>query len=201
MSEMFSEKYKYVARRTSALRGKLLDIGARDCILKKYLQSPALQYFSADLGAGHDYQIDLEKPLAPGDGEFDVVAALDVLEHLENPHQALRELLRITKTKLFISLPNMACLSFRLRFLREGKLSDKYALLPRRQGDRHRWLTVYDQARAFINDISTEMNCAVLQYDINEDPGNYGKFRFLVPYTLLPPDLKVYTMVFEITKP
>jgi SAM-dependent methyltransferase len=201
MSEMFFEKYEYVARRTSALNGKLLDIGARDCILEKYLQSPALQYVSADILPGHDYQIDLEKPLELGDGEFDVVVVLDVLEHLENPHQALSELLRITKTKLFISLPNMACLSFRLKFFREGKLSDKYALLPIHQGDRHRWLTVYDQARTFISDISSGMNCTVIQYDINEDPGNYGKFRFLIPYFLLTPNARVYTMVFEITKP
>jgi len=201
MSEMFLEKYKYVARRTSALRGKLLDVGARDCILEKYLESPSLQYVSADIMPGHDHQINLEKPLELGDGDFDIVAALDVLEHLENPHQALRELLRITKTKLFISMPNMACLSFRLKFILEGKLSDKYALLPKHQGDRHRWLTVYDQTRSFINEISTEMNCAVIQYDINEDPGNYGKFRFLIPHFLLTPNARVYTMVFEITKP
>jgi len=148
---VFRDKFKAVAHELRSARGTLLDIGARDRGLSKHLDARRLSYFSADVGAGHDFQVDLERPLDFPDGRFDHVVALDVLEHVEHIHRAFHELARISTTGVVIALPNMATLSRRLRFAATGRLgTDKYDLLTDHQGDRHRWLTTHGQVDAFI---------------------------------------------------
>ncbi|HXV61504.1 MAG TPA: methyltransferase domain-containing protein, partial [Vicinamibacteria bacterium] len=72
-------------------------------------------------------------------GEFDVVLCLDVLEHvalLDQP-KALSEIARITKAggQLFVTVPNLAHLHSRLRFLLRGKLT-RTSAVERHPGDR-----------------------------------------------------------------
>ena len=40
------------------------------------------------------------------DGQFDLVVCCEVLEHLKNPHQGLKELSRISKSYILVSVPN-----------------------------------------------------------------------------------------------
>lgn len=146
-----STKYSIVADCLVGCRGTLLDVGARDRVLAKLLDPEALKYSSADLGSGHDYQLDLESKLDLPSMAFDVVVALDVLEHVENTHQAFHELARLTRRTLVIALPNMATLPRRLSFLFRANLgTDKYSLLESHQGDRHRWLTIYHEINNFV---------------------------------------------------
>lgn len=196
---MFTQasKYQIVANSIADMTGTLVDVGARDRVVRQYIQASKLQYLSSDVVPGHDLCWDLEKSLEVPDNSFEVVVALDVLEHVEMIHDALRELLRIAKEKLFISLPNMTCLSFRLHFFRYGQLSGKYALLPAHQGDRHRWLTSYPQVCAFVQHIAQTARCDVQQYDILY---GYGRWQPLISYLPLPAALRTYTMLFEITK-
>jgi SAM-dependent methyltransferase len=124
--------------------------------LKPLLQNCS-QYFGTDIipppiGDGDIREIlscDLEQPLPFGDGSFDVVVALDVLEHLNNPHGTIRELLRVARKAVLISLPNMYYIQFRLNFLR-GRLSEKYCFHPHPVVDRHRWILSYSEALQFI---------------------------------------------------
>ncbi len=129
---VFRNKFKAVAGALRSARGTLLDVGARDRGLAKHLDARHLSYFSADVGEGHDFQIDLERPLEVPDARFDHLA-------------------RIARVGVVIALPNMATLSRRLRFALTGRLgTDKYDLLTDHQGDRHRWLTTHRQVDAFI---------------------------------------------------
>lgn len=196
---MFTQasKYQIVANRTAEMTGTLVDVGARDTVLCLYIQAGRLQYLSSDVVPGHDLCWDLEKPLEAPSNSFEVVVALDVLEHVEMIHDALRELLRIAKEKLFVSLPNMTCLSFRLHFFRYGQLSGKYVLFPEYQGDRHRWLTSYPQVCAFVQHIARTARCDVQQYDILK---GYSRWQPLISNLPLPAALRTYTMLFEITK-
>jgi hypothetical protein len=148
---VFRNKFKAVAAGLRGATGKLLDVGARDRVLSRYLDLKKLTYFSADLGDGHDFRIDLERPLSFADGEFDYVVALDVLEHVENIHGAFHEFARISKRGVIVALPNVATLRRRVLFVCSGRLgTDKYDLLPQPRADRHRWLTVYSQMNEFI---------------------------------------------------
>ncbi|MCX7681259.1 MAG: class I SAM-dependent methyltransferase [Anaerolineae bacterium] len=189
-------KYQIVGRRVSGLTGTLLDVGARDRVLEKYLP-PGLKYVAADIAPGLDLEWDLEKPIDAPDNAYDIVVALDVLEHVEHIHRAYQELLRITRHKLFVSLPNMTCLSLRLQFFATGHLGGKYDLLPEHQGDRHRWLTGYRQVCAFIGHHARSAGCAVTQYDILT---GYSRLHALISRLPLPAELRTYTLLFEITK-
>lgn len=193
-----TSKYEIVGQRTAKLSGKLVDVGARDRVLQQYLRSDQLKYLSADIVPGHDLCWNLEKPLDYPDNTFEVVVALDVLEHVEYIHCALGELLRVAKLKLFISLPNMTCLSLRWHFVWHGWLSGKYALLPDYQGDRHRWLISYPQACALVKHVAQSARCVVQQYDI---VAGYDRTQALISRLPFPPELRTYTMLFEIIKP
>jgi hypothetical protein len=135
-------RYRIVAGLLGGQMGALLDVGARDCRLQAYLDPARLHYSAADAVAGLDHHLDLERPLALAERSFDHVVALDVLEHLEAFHDGFRRLARLARRTLLISLPNMAAARHRLSFLLRGRLdTGKYDLLPRHQGDRHRWVT------------------------------------------------------------
>ncbi|MEM4204978.1 MAG: methionine biosynthesis protein MetW [Candidatus Methanomethylicaceae archaeon] len=197
-SECFrASEYQIVAERTANMSGTLVDVGARDKVLYQYIQGGGLRYLSSDIVPGHDFCWDLEKPLEVPDNSFEVVVALDVLERVERIHDAFYELIRIAKGKLFVSFPNMTCLSFRLRFFRYGQLSGKHALLPIPQSDRHRWLTSYPQVWEFVQHVAQTARCSVQRYDILQ---GYSRWQHLISYLPLSAALRTYTMLFEITK-
>jgi SAM-dependent methyltransferase len=118
----------------------------------KPLLTGCREYYGTDLiPADGVLQCNLEEPLSFDDNSFDVVTALDVLEHLDNPHDALHELCRVARKSVLISLPNMYYIEFRWRFLRGGGLSGKYQFPPHPVVDRHRWVLSYREALAFVS--------------------------------------------------
>lgn len=117
----------------------------------KPLLTGCREYFGTDLLPGEGVlQCNLEERLPFADSAFDVVAALDVLEHLDDPHAALQELYRVAKKAVMISLPNMHYIEFRLGFLLGRGLSGKYSFPVKPVLDRHRWVLSYSEAVAFI---------------------------------------------------
>jgi hypothetical protein len=145
------DKYTNISQLLQDRQGSVLDVGARDRILQRLLDPQTLTYYSADLDSGHDYCLNLEEKLPLADRSFDYVIALDVLEHVEQIHDAFHELARITRRSLVVALPNMATWPRRWSFLWHANVgTGKYDLLPEPQGDRHRWLSVYPEINAFI---------------------------------------------------
>ena len=136
----------------------LLDAGCRTMDLKPLLHG-CKQYFGTDFIAGEGvYECDLERPLPFDDDAFDIVTALDVLEHLNNPHATLHELFRIARKAVFISLPNMYYIKFRMNFLRGRGISGKYSFSPEPVMDRHRWIMSYDEAVRFVRHNAGDMD-------------------------------------------
>lgn len=127
----------------------VLDVGCRDAILKKHLSS-GIKYTGLDLmeGPGVDHVCNVEKGLPFGNGEFDVVVALDLLEHTDNIWFVFDELARVARRKVIVLLPNSYHWSFRLQYLL-GKEMGKYILPPEPILDRHRWLLSHNSARRF----------------------------------------------------
>lgn len=171
-----TDKYRAVSKILSNDSGRLLDIGARDRRLAEELNLRQITYFSADIDAGHDFQLNLEQKLNLPDESFEFVVALDVLEHVENIHLAFHELARITSQKLIIALPNMSTMLRRLIFLRRGHLgTGKYDLHPDHQGDRHRWLTLYPQINHFVQTNAQRDGFFIEQLIEEIETGFYGK--------------------------
>ena len=152
--QTWASKYSTVGAWCSADGGSVLDIGARDRVLRKHLQ-PGIEYKSLDMGPGCDYTASLESVLPFPDQSFDHVIALDVLEHVNSLHFAFAELCRIARSNVIIALPNMGHLRHRLSILRTGlPTTDKYRLAAKDPVDRHRWFTVYSEIYFFGNNVA-----------------------------------------------
>lgn len=84
---------------------KKLNIGCGKDILKGYI--------NADLreGVGVDICVDLNTELPFKDNEFEEVLAFSVIEHVDHPTDAMKELIRITKPggKIRIMVPYILC--------------------------------------------------------------------------------------------
>jgi len=129
----------------------LLDVGCRTRNLAPLLLG-CRKYVGTDIEFGEDIEAcNLEEKLPFNNSSFDIVCALDVLEHLNNIHSAVDEIKRIASKLIIISLPNMAHWSFRLNFLLSGVLSGKYKFHPYPVIDRHRWVTNFIESREFMN--------------------------------------------------
>jgi SAM-dependent methyltransferase len=115
---------------TSFLRssppGRLLDFPAGSGWLKESLRSPGWEYHGADLftrlGTPNFRTANLQERFPYGDGEFDYVACLEGLEHVENYHHVLRECRRVLRPGgvLIVSTPNPLNIKSRLRYFWRG---------------------------------------------------------------------------------
>ena len=95
----------------------MLDFGAgRGALSRRLAQHPGLAVHAADITARPDdldpgviwHQADLNQPLPLEPGRFDLLAAVEVIEHLENPRATFREWHRLLKPggHLYFSTPN-----------------------------------------------------------------------------------------------
>ena len=163
--------------------GSLLDVGCRDCVLKSYL-GPDVAYKGVDLsppqGVPDVDEGNLEAGLPYGDGDFDVVAALDVLEHCDDIFFAFKELHRVSRRYIVINLPNEYHVAHRARFLL-GRLPGKFRLDPQGYRDRHRWMFNWENLLNFIQHIRVNYAVHITTYAVSKRPR-----RFLLRLALLP---------------
>lgn len=128
----------------------VLDVGCRGKELKPLLNN-VNQYQGLDLKESHEVLAhDLEKAIPLDDNSFDIVTALDVVEHVDQAHQLMSELLRVSKKAVIVSLPNMYYWEFRLKFFFGIVIGGKYIFPPSPIKDRHRWLPSYISSEEFI---------------------------------------------------
>ena len=134
----------------------ILDVGCRDKVLKNFIKKDVkyqgIDYKDSNEVVGHN----LENGIPFDDKSFDIVFALDVLEHVENIHFLFDEIIRVSKDEAIIALPNMSYWKFRLRFLKGKDISKKYIFSSVQVLDRHRWITSYNSAIDFVSKNAAE---------------------------------------------
>jgi hypothetical protein len=164
------DKPEYVWRKyQEILQGRILDVGADQCGLKKFL-SIGTEYTGIGLGGMVDVEIDLEKDKLPyEDNSFDCVLCLDTLEHLDKIHVVFDELCRVTSQYLIISLPNPWA-SFigmlRIGYYKHTELPMKFHNLPTEPPeDRHKWFYGLHEAERFLRERGRRNGMEVLQLD------------------------------------
>jgi len=153
----------------SHIQGRVLDVGCA----QRYLEGlrPDLDYVGIDMGGEPDLRIDLEAvPQLPfADGEFDTVICCDVLEHLNNLHHTFGELVRVSRNKVIISLPN-CWTAARQRIARGRGEIGLYGLPPEPPEDRHKWFFSLSEGKAFVFAMGRRHDLEVCEFRIAEKP-------------------------------
>lgn len=165
---------KNILRKETKVK-KVLDLGSRDQILKKFLPDNFI-YTGVDIMQNKDNDnilMDLNKKILFEDNSYDYVFCLDIMEHLDDPISFLKESYRICSKKIFIVLPNIAYYEKRISFLLSGDLGNKYHFSGNKFEDRHKWFTNYFLISKFFkkNSVNYEI------YNINK---TRNKLKFIM---------------------
>jgi SAM-dependent methyltransferase len=113
-------------------RGRLLDVPSGEGALSARLAGMGFQVRACDLYPDifrvRDIEVrrgDLSDTLPYRDAEFQYLTCLEGLEHIENPHQAIREFARVLAPggHLIISVPNILNIEERVKWLLSGYTS------------------------------------------------------------------------------
>lgn len=177
------EKFERVSSIISDSLGsdvKILDIGCRRKGLEPHVKHLGV-YHGADLfqTGSVEYVGDFTKGLPIPDREYDAVVALDVVEHTEDMTAALDEIFRVTGKIAIVILPNHAHWLFRLNFLVNGRIGDKWDVDFPIGMDRHRWLTT-----AKSSDVFMRKYCENRGISLSIQDSKLGKLGPLVEKTL-----------------
>jgi len=199
---------KFVAKKLGKLNGeKILDIGCRDKIFQTYLEGN-YKYTGVDFDPKKPENVNttdqiinhnLEKGL-PVDFEYDIINALDVLEHVENIHELLNDIFLKSKKKISIALPNMGYYKFRINFLLNGVLSGKYIFHEKKVADRHRWIPNYTTILKFIESNQHDEWLVKKFNFVAERKRNFLSYYIEKFLSKLFPSLFVYEVIFIFEK-
>lgn len=122
-----------VIRKRRPRGGTLLDIGCGTGALWNFVRGHVQNYLGVDAIRYGDFpnecsfcEADLDNAAVPlPDGTADLVVAVEVIEHLENPRAFFRELTRLTKPGglVVVTTPNQLSLLSKLTFLFRGQFN------------------------------------------------------------------------------
>lgn len=181
----------------------LLDVGCRDTVLKRHLP-PHVRYAGVDLFQNEsgtvDYVQDLTDGLPFADRAWDIVTALDVVEHVDDMKSALDELWRVTDRQLIVILPNLAYVMFRLNFLMKGHFgTDKYDMPFPGNLDRHRWLTTQSQADKYMAAFAADVGADIEIHHTSESRNKSRLARFSKLFGLAP-DFWAWNILYVVSR-
>jgi SAM-dependent methyltransferase len=165
-----AERSEYTARRYQAiLRGKVLDVGCDEALLRKLL--PESEYVGIDIGGAPDIRLDLEsvERLPFQKNTFDCVVCTDVLEHLDSLHLVFNEILRVSRRHVILSLPNCWAAA-RVPIERGHGSPGHYGLPLDKPNDRHKWFFSLADAVAFVEGHAQKLHFVIRDVCAMEKP-------------------------------
>lgn len=179
----------------------ILDVGADRRYLAQHLD-PTARYWGVGLGGEPDQELDLEGGVLPfGDGAYDTVLCLDVLEHLECLHRIFDECCRVAARHLIVALPNAWAAfyqSLRLDPAGRDKALKFYGLPLDPPVDRHRWFFSDAEGERFLRERGARNGWRVIELDYHggdQDQGLKARLRRRLTRLLLHPDLDIACLV------
>lgn len=128
---------------------RILDVGCDENYLKRFFGD---RVYGIDIGGTPDRVVDLEKEALRSfpDASYDLVICTEVLEHLDNFHEMVDELIRVARGAIIISLPNCSSTRRMWRVLRTGRNWKFYGLPYEKPSDRHKWFFSYKEIIDFF---------------------------------------------------
>jgi SAM-dependent methyltransferase len=168
IERVHGERFALIVSLMGSAGGSVLDVGCRSKELGDRLGGRA-RYVGMDLFPPADVIASADEAFPFDRRSFDAVVFADVLEHLENPHDALGEGIRVARQAVVVLLPNMYSLVHRLNFAR-GRTSPKYRFGADRPLDRHRWLLDFEQADQFTRGVAARHGWSVTRRCAYERP-------------------------------
>jgi len=180
------------------LGASVLDVGA-GASGPIFLSALGSGYHALDLAESYKYagsidrdavehQIDVERGLLPfPDSSFDTVMCLDVLEHVDQPHALFRELFRVSRQCVLVSLPNnWPHLIWSLLYGRNVTHRAGYGLgrVPTPAGQRHKYFFNLEEAVDFLNqELPKDFHCDELAFRFERgSDGLLATFPGLSPF-------------------
>lgn len=145
------DRPNYIGRRFERyLTGKVLDVGCDQAVIRNIVGRE--NYAGVGMTEEADIKLDLESSdqLPFENGSWETVICLDTLEHLNHLHAFSRELFRVAKKHLIISLPNCWCHARRAIGRGTGTVWH-YGLPLSPPPDRHKWFFNTEEAYAFLS--------------------------------------------------
>jgi len=169
-------RQQFVARKYAPiLKGKILDVGADEGHMEKYIDQNN-NYTGIGLGGSNPdiIRVDLENEEIPFErSTFDCVMCLDVLEHVENIHSLFDKLCDLSKKWVLISLPNPYndILHYFIggNYMGREKNMKFYGLPKEREPDRHKWFFSSKEACEFVEYRSKKNGFKIYDYYTEED--------------------------------
>ena len=142
------QRYKIITTEfREYFENKTLDVGTRSNILSELLgkKCQLVDKNNPDLP-----EFNWEKESLPYQGKsFDTVVCLDVLEHVDNLHEAFDDLLRVSSKYIIISLPNNWKKALNEFIKGRGRWAS-YGIPLEKPKDRHKWFFNTEDAEDFI---------------------------------------------------
>lgn len=130
--------------------GSVLDVGCRGCEARQVIPA-GVRYFGNDLFQNETDEVDFVGDVMQMDfgQNFDCVMALDVVEHVDDPHSLMDKLIGLADRHVVVSLPNIFDLLHKYNFVFKSSLGSKYLFGVENSLDRHRWIMNCEEIRRF----------------------------------------------------
>lgn len=151
------------------LKGRILDVGCGKGDLRMFCDD----YVGVDIAGNPDIRMDLEKKVLPFKrNEFDCIVCSHVLEHLDNAHKFLDNIVKFTRKYIIICLPNQFSLGSRFRILFGKDNNETLGYFPQQ---RHKWFASYNQDKKLIEWFAAKNNLKTLEERIERSEGSIVK--------------------------